>query len=183
MRLCRQRVASRCPASHPGKDSTGLHLGRPPAEADMQRYFCVTPPSVHQMALTLEQTGLIRRQPGVAPASKSWSIRSRCPRCRRPSTRVEQLRDLLAGIVLTQLRNTLYYSPAVSPIYLQKISDTLDKKTLLSMIGPISPAHELYPAITMHMREIEEVVAHFPPTAASFDGKVTRMIPRTFNVR
>jgi Mn-dependent DtxR family transcriptional regulator len=41
-------------------------FGRPPAEADMQRYFDVTPPSVHQMVLTLERTGLIRRQPGVA---------------------------------------------------------------------------------------------------------------------
>ncbi len=37
---------------------------RPPAEADMQRYFGVTPPSVHQMILTLERAGLIRRQPG-----------------------------------------------------------------------------------------------------------------------
>ena len=27
--------------------------GRPPAEADMQQYFKVTPPSVHQMVLTL----------------------------------------------------------------------------------------------------------------------------------
>ena len=39
---------------------------RPPAEADMQRHFRVTPPSVHQMVLTLERAGLIRRQPGVA---------------------------------------------------------------------------------------------------------------------
>jgi Mn-dependent DtxR family transcriptional regulator len=39
---------------------------RPPAEADMQRHFQVTPPSVHQMVLTLERAGLIRRQPGVA---------------------------------------------------------------------------------------------------------------------
>jgi DNA-binding MarR family transcriptional regulator len=38
---------------------------RPPAEADMQRHFGVTPPSVHQMVLTLERVGLIRRQPGV----------------------------------------------------------------------------------------------------------------------
>lgn len=38
---------------------------RPPAEADMHRYFRVTPPSVHQMILTLERAGLIRRQPGV----------------------------------------------------------------------------------------------------------------------
>src|ERR1700681_3105181 len=38
---------------------------RPPAEADMQRHFEVSPPSVHQMVLTLERAGLIRRQPGV----------------------------------------------------------------------------------------------------------------------
>lgn len=43
-----------------------LVQGRPPAEADFQRYFRVTPPSVHQMVLTLERAGLIRRQPSVA---------------------------------------------------------------------------------------------------------------------
>jgi DNA-binding MarR family transcriptional regulator len=41
-------------------------MRRPPAEADIQRYFAVTPPSVHQMVLTLERAGLIRRKPGVA---------------------------------------------------------------------------------------------------------------------
>ena len=41
-------------------------LGRPPAEADMQRFFRVTPPSVHQMVITLERAGLIKRQPGAA---------------------------------------------------------------------------------------------------------------------
>ena len=39
---------------------------RPPAQADMQRYFRVTPPSVHQMVLTLERNGLISRTPGAA---------------------------------------------------------------------------------------------------------------------
>ena len=38
---------------------------RPPAEADFQRYFRVTPPTVHSMIVTLETHGLIRRQPGV----------------------------------------------------------------------------------------------------------------------
>ena len=37
-----------------------------PAEADMQRHFRVTPPSVHQMVLALKRDGLISRQPGVA---------------------------------------------------------------------------------------------------------------------
>ena len=31
---------------------TRVH-GRPPAESDMQRHFRVSPPSVHQMVLTL----------------------------------------------------------------------------------------------------------------------------------
>ena len=38
--------------------------GRPPAEADMIR-FRVTPPTVHQMVLSLEKAGLISRKPGV----------------------------------------------------------------------------------------------------------------------
>ncbi|MDX8528463.1 MarR family transcriptional regulator, partial [Mesorhizobium sp. MSK_1335] len=33
---------------------------------DMQRFFAVTAPSVHQMVITLERAGWIRRQPGVA---------------------------------------------------------------------------------------------------------------------
>ena len=44
---------------------TRLHR-RPPAETDMQLYFCVSPPSVHQMVLTLERAGFIRRKPRIA---------------------------------------------------------------------------------------------------------------------
>jgi Mn-dependent DtxR family transcriptional regulator len=44
---------------------TRLHR-RSPAETDMQEYFRVSPPSVHQMVLTLERAGFITRQPGVA---------------------------------------------------------------------------------------------------------------------
>jgi hypothetical protein len=43
---------------------------RPPAEADMQRHFSVTPPSVHQMVGTLEKLGLITRQPGIPRSIK-----------------------------------------------------------------------------------------------------------------
>jgi DNA-binding MarR family transcriptional regulator len=38
---------------------------RAPAEADFQHYFRVTAPSVHQMLKTLDQLGLIEKQPGV----------------------------------------------------------------------------------------------------------------------
>jgi Mn-dependent DtxR family transcriptional regulator len=41
-------------------------MGRPPAQADIQRHFKVSPPAVHQMLVTLERRGLIRREPGVA---------------------------------------------------------------------------------------------------------------------
>lgn len=41
-------------------------IGRPPAEADPQRYFQVTAPSVYQMIVTLERAGFIHRPPGTA---------------------------------------------------------------------------------------------------------------------
>lgn len=40
--------------------------GRPPAEAEMERFFGTTPPTIHQMILKLEQKGLISRVPGQA---------------------------------------------------------------------------------------------------------------------
>ena len=36
---------------------------QPPAEADFQRFFGVTPPTVHDMILGLERRGLISRVP------------------------------------------------------------------------------------------------------------------------
>ena len=41
---------------------TRLHR-RPPAETDIQEYFRASPPSVHQMVLSLERAGLIKRLP------------------------------------------------------------------------------------------------------------------------
>ncbi len=43
-----------------------LVLGRLPAEADLQRHFRVTPPSLHSMVLSLERSALSRREPGHA---------------------------------------------------------------------------------------------------------------------
>ena len=39
---------------------------RSPAEADIQEFFRVTPPTVHRMVLELERRGLIRRTPRQA---------------------------------------------------------------------------------------------------------------------
>jgi DNA-binding MarR family transcriptional regulator len=37
-----------------------------PSEAEMQRFFGVTPPSVHRMVLLLEERGWVERVPGKA---------------------------------------------------------------------------------------------------------------------
>jgi Mn-dependent DtxR family transcriptional regulator len=39
---------------------------RPPEQADLQWYFRVSSPTVHQMILKLEEKGLISRAPGQA---------------------------------------------------------------------------------------------------------------------
>jgi Mn-dependent DtxR family transcriptional regulator len=57
---------------------TKIH-GCAPAELDMQKYFRVSPPSVHQMVLTLESRGFIERVPG-----QGRSIRLLIPRGELP---------------------------------------------------------------------------------------------------
>jgi repressor LexA len=53
--------------------------GRAPAESELQEYFKVSPPSVHQMVLTLQARGLISREPG-----RPRSIRLRLDRGELP---------------------------------------------------------------------------------------------------
>ncbi len=55
-----------------------LH-GVPPAEADMQRYFRVSPPSVHNMIVTLEKRGLIKRTPGASRSIQLLLRRDQLP--------------------------------------------------------------------------------------------------------
>ena len=72
----RKSGAARSPSAHRFTEKQSQYLAfiytyshmfrHPPAETDMQRHFEVSPPSVHQMVVTLERNGLIRRQPGVA---------------------------------------------------------------------------------------------------------------------
>src|ERR1700678_2645184 len=60
--------AAREPSPHSFTEKQGQYLAfiytyshmfrRPPAETDMQRHFQVSPPSVHQMIVTLERNGL-----------------------------------------------------------------------------------------------------------------------------
>jgi LexA DNA binding domain len=45
-------------------------FGRAPAEADIQRHFLVSAPSVNQMMQMLERRGFITREPGVARSTR-----------------------------------------------------------------------------------------------------------------
>lgn len=57
---------------------TKIH-GIAPAEAEIQQYFRVTPPSVHQMILALEKHGFITRTPGVARSIQLMLARPELP--------------------------------------------------------------------------------------------------------
>ncbi len=50
-----------------------------PSEADLQQYFRVSPPAVHQMILTLEARGLIERTPGQARSIRLLIPREELP--------------------------------------------------------------------------------------------------------
>jgi DNA-binding MarR family transcriptional regulator len=64
---------------------------RPPAEADMQRFFGVTPPSVHNMVMELERRGLISRVPHQARSIAISVPEDELPRLRQPiKTTVER---------------------------------------------------------------------------------------------
>lgn len=76
----------------------GIH-GCAPAEADLQRHFGVTPPSVHQMIVTLERKGLITR---VAGAARSITLRISSatlpPLARREQSAPDRQRSQLGAI-------------------------------------------------------------------------------------
>jgi repressor LexA len=53
--------------------------GQPPAETDMQQYFRVSAPAVHQMVMTLEKKGFIERVPGQARSIRLLLSREELP--------------------------------------------------------------------------------------------------------
>ena len=61
--------------------------GCAPSETDMQRFFQVTPPTVHQMVLTLERRGFIQRVPGQARSITLIVPPESLPLLRRPQDR------------------------------------------------------------------------------------------------
>ena len=65
-------------------DRQGEYLAFIDAYTDIQRRFGVSPPSVHQMVLTLERLGLIRRRPGVARSIEVLLAPEHLPVLRHP---------------------------------------------------------------------------------------------------
>ena len=57
---------------------TKIH-GCPQAEADMQKYFRISPPTVHQMVVTLEKKGLIEKMPHQARSIRLLVAREELP--------------------------------------------------------------------------------------------------------
>lgn len=53
--------------------------GQSPAETDLQRYFNVSPPSVHRMIIELEKKNLIERQRGKSRTLKVKLTQAQLP--------------------------------------------------------------------------------------------------------
>lgn len=82
-------VPDKCPVQSPYTAKQGQYLafiyyytkihGRSPSEADLQGYFRVSPPAVHQMVLSLEKRGFVQRTPGQGRSLKLLLSRAQLP--------------------------------------------------------------------------------------------------------
>ena len=59
-------------------------FGQPPAEADLRRFFQTSPPTIHQMLLTLAEKQLVSRTPGQARSIQLLVDPQEIPRLERP---------------------------------------------------------------------------------------------------
>jgi hypothetical protein len=65
---------------------TVIH-GQPPSEVDIRRFFRVSPPSVHQMVLKLDERGLITREPRKPRTIRVLVPVDQLPYLKEPSSR------------------------------------------------------------------------------------------------
>jgi hypothetical protein len=66
--------------------------GQPPSEVDMQRFFRVSPPSVHQMVVKLDERGLITREPGKPRTIRVLVPVDQLPVLKEPASREDTRR-------------------------------------------------------------------------------------------
>jgi repressor LexA len=62
-------------------------FGQSPAEADLQRFFGTSPPTIHQMLRTLAEKQLISRTPGQARSIRLLVDPQEIARLERPEAR------------------------------------------------------------------------------------------------
>jgi DNA-binding MarR family transcriptional regulator len=62
-------------------------FGQSPAEADLQRFFWTSPPTIHQMLVTLAEKQLISRTPGQARSIRLLVNPKEIPRLELPQAR------------------------------------------------------------------------------------------------
>ena len=112
---------------------TTLH-GRPPAETDLRAYFKVTPPSVHQMILTLERRGFISRVP-------------RTPRSIRvlvPPEKLPALGDAIPGATSDPVVELVVEtaSRVVDRLFQQKVESDMDDAEFAPLVRCVAEAAE-----------------------------------------
>lgn len=124
--------------------------GRPPAEADLQRYFGVSAPSIHQMILTLEKRGLVERTPG-----KARSIRVLVPLERLPalelSPALPQMSRTLGKNAMVQRRKSQTPSPAAEALRKVPALDRLKGDEASRLLHALLDRH---PELASELREL-----------------------------
>ena len=73
--------------------------GRSPSEAEMQQYFRVSPPAVHQMVLTLAARGLIARATRAGPINPPADLTGRATRLDLATTRSSRRSEINTYVV------------------------------------------------------------------------------------
>ena len=118
--------------------------GCAPAEADMQRFFQITPPSVHSIVLTLERRGFIQRERGEARKA----IRD----YRKATRNVSGTVELLMTYVENGTRFTHEYGDIDERFY-SSVESALDELATLLR----GEAREIYPQFSDRLVKVEKM--------------------------
>ena len=63
--------------------------------------------------------------------------------------------DKLRGVILTQRDRDVFFQPAVSPIYLEKLAGRRKNSELEQLVGPFGPSDPTFEAVGRELAEIE----------------------------
>ncbi|MFQ6101500.1 MAG: hypothetical protein ACE5OS_09745 [Anaerolineae bacterium] len=85
---------------------TVIH-GQPPSELDMQRFFRVSAPTVHQMVLRLEERGLITRELGKSRTIRVLVSADQLPYLKERSPQDRRRQTMPSKVQIYQIKVTL----------------------------------------------------------------------------